>query len=447
MLEVMGWKMLNPKSDFLRSRRYLAYGALMLIMTAVLMIMLLSYERGHALLVGPLTMAVSAAAAMCLSGRWRRLPAVYWVGFALVLWHAFSRVVGGDHYIQMYDSRMNVAGLTTIFGLAFPCAFYLKDERQPAVLGAVLAACTCFFALVNGLGIAAAATGRVVYLPFFGNEFGIMRDGRLWVLGRNPFYTSFFGVCGALLAPYLAARWGSRKWLLPVLALEWLFLTSVRMSASRSGIILCCAGVPAALMLMLAQWWPGLRRRRYGVLCLLAAASAAILCLLAAPHIVSPLRDLRPRRSITADLPSFTGRTEVWAAIFPLFRDHPLRLLTGFLENRLVGPLNKYTVTTTWTHMHNAYLQTLVLGGVPALMLALLLTVGAFASGLKVLRSHPSCALRILVVFQLVFWVQMQIEPYLFIDSSLFNFLFFLTTGYIVEEARALPPLFAKKRS
>ena len=84
-----------------------------------------------------------------------------------------------------------------------------------------------------------------------------------------------------------------------------------------------------------------------------------------------------------------------------------------------------------------------LLGGVPALML----TAGAFASGLKVLRSHPSCALRILVVFQLVFWVQMQIEPYLFIDSSLFNFLFFLTTGYIVEESRALPPLFAKKRS
>ena len=61
---------------------YLAYGALMLIMTAVLMIMLLSYERGHALLVGPLTMAVSAAAAMWLSGRWRRLPAAALRGLA-----------------------------------------------------------------------------------------------------------------------------------------------------------------------------------------------------------------------------------------------------------------------------------------------------------------------------------------------------------------------------
>ncbi|MDD6142063.1 MAG: hypothetical protein PUD16_01015 [bacterium] len=103
--------------DDLRSRRYVLHGGLMLIMTAVLIIMLLSYERGHALLVGPLTMAVSA-------------------------------VAGGDHYIQMYDSRMNVAGLTTIFGLAFPCAFYLKDQQRPVVLSAVLAACVTFFASV-----------------------------------------------------------------------------------------------------------------------------------------------------------------------------------------------------------------------------------------------------------------------------------------------------------
>lgn len=430
-----------------RGKRFHLHAVTLLMLACAQMIVLLTYARGTALLAGYAAVWLAGVTAVQLSHHYRRLPAAYWMGLALAAWYAATRVINGDHYLQATEARYTATALMGIFGLAFPAAACLRDAHKRYVLDALVLAVVLMFALINGVGVLAAVQGRVICLPFFGNEFGIMRDGRLWVLGINPFYTSTFGVCGAFLLLYLAAYHRSRWLALPVAALEIIFLASVRLSGSRTGMILFGLGGFMTAGVVLPRLFPPIRNRLWlRVLCVALAALVVVFALAGAADLVSEDRDLKPRRSFLSVLGTLSDRTIVWEAVIPVFREQPLRLLTGFPEGELQRALNAEVRYGYYNHMHNAFLQTLMLGGLPALLMAIALTIRVMWAGWKILRFGP-CSMKILVVYLALYLIQMMLEPYLFLDASIFNFLFWLVAGYAGELAKDLTPPQNKPRA
>jgi len=438
---------MNEMMNQARGKRFHLHAVTLLMLACAQMIVLLTYERGTALLAGYAAVWLAGVGAVQLSYHYRRLPTVYWLGFALAAWYAFTRVINGDHYLQITEARYTATALMGVFGLAFPAAVCLRDAHKRYVLDAILLAVVLVFALINGIGILAAMQGRVIYLPFFGNEFGIMRDGRLWVLGINPFYTSTFGVCGAFLLLYLASHHHSRWLALPVAALEIIFLASVRLSGSRTGMIVFGLGGFMAAGVVLPRLFPSVRDRLWlRVLCVLLAAIVIVFALAGAADLVSENRDLKPRRSFLSVLGTLSDRTIVWEAVIPVFRKEPLRLLTGFPEGGLQRALNAQVRYGYYNHLHNAFLHTLMLGGLPALLLSLAMLWCVAKAAFRVLCFGP-CSMKILVVYLVLYLIQMMLEPYLFLDASIFNFLFWLVAGYLVELAKDLTPPSTKPRA
>ena len=162
------------------------------------------------------------------------------------------------------------------------------------------------------------------------------------------------------------------------------------------------------------------------------------------------------QRSLLADLTTLTGRTGVYGAVPATFAQHPLALLKGFDELEMMAAVNK-NADMLYNHMHNSFLQTLMLTGVPGLMAALWLTWRIASASVRVLFVRDggiSPAQKLLVLLPAALFVQGMLEHYLFVDSySILNFLFFLFSGYVVRLGRqvswkqAFPMLARRKKA
>ena len=350
---------------------------------------------------------------------------------------------------------------------------------------------TAVIAAVCWLGVIAALRGEVITVPFFDSQFGIMEDGRLYVLTQHPNFTAALSLCGLCMLMYLvASHW--KPWVLipAVVAGAGLFM-ALPLSDSRTGMIafLLIALIAAAIgfqrLPIPAKWRrivegvclvalvviavvvgfqrlpiPVKWRRVIEVVCVVAlVAVVAVAGFGAAVKVVSTTnegeQDLA-QRSLLADLTTLTGRTGVYGAVPATFAQHPLALLKGFDELEMMAAVNK-NVEMQYNHMHNSFLQTLMLTGVPGLMAALWLTWRIASASVRVLFARDggiSPAQKLLVLLPAALFVQGMLEHYLFVDSySILNFLFFLFSGYVVRLGRqvswkqAFPMLARRKKA
>ena len=405
---------------------------------------LMTYERGHALMQSYGAALIFALIGVCLCRRAYRSDRVYALGLVFAAWYALTRVLNGDHYLQYDYNQYRVVCMAATYGLAFPLAAMLGDEgKAPRAgprrrgahsgdRGGVLAGRDC------------RAAGRGHYRPVFGSQFGIMEDGRLYVLSQHPNFTAAFSLCGLCMLIYLVvSRW--KLWvLIPAAAAGAGMFMALPLSDSRTGMIafLLCVVIAAAVgfqrLPIPAKW-----RRIAGIACVVVlVAVVAVAGFGAAVKVVSTTSDgeqVISQRSLLADLATLTGRTDVYAAVPATFAQHPLAMLKGFDELEMMPAVND-NVEMHYNHMHNSFLQTLMLTGVPGLLAALWLTwriVSALVRVLVVRGGGITPAQKLLVLLPAALIVQGMLEHYLFVDSySILNFLFFLFSGYVVRLGR-----------
>lgn len=76
-------------------------------------------------------------------------------------------------------------------------------------------------------------------------------------------------------------------------------------------------------------------------------------------------------RDIIKDAETFTGRTIIWKALIPTFKQEPIRLLYGnYLDKMMLLPNSFTGVDFFWDSMHNNFLEILVFAGIPGFLLA-----------------------------------------------------------------------------
>ena len=174
---------------------------------------LLTYERGHALVQGYGAALAFGLIGICLYRGEYHADRVYGLGLVFAAWYVLTRALNGDHYLQYDYNQYRIVCMAATYGLAFPFAAMLEDEKGRRALDRIAAVLTAVIAAVCWLGVIAALRGEVITVPFFDSQFGIMEDGRLYVLTQHPNFTAALSLCGLCMLMYLvASHWKPCLW-------------------------------------------------------------------------------------------------------------------------------------------------------------------------------------------------------------------------------------------
>ena len=140
---------------------------------------------------------------------------------------------------------------------------------------------------------------------------------------------------------------------------------------------------------------------------------------------------------------TLSERTYIWKSIVPRLRECPSILLRGQSSKQMMVYQNKYINTLEYkTHMHNMYLQTLMLLGLPGLLAVLVWTVLLVRKMLRCFfgrrESVPLRAALYSIPLAAVFVFNL-LEINIFAGLDISGLVFFLLAGLFLAEVRELP--------
>lgn len=147
--------------------------------------------------------------------------------------------------------------------------------------------------------------------------------------------------------------------------------------------------------------------------------------------------ELRDKRDFINDLRTFTMRTQIWDWAFQTIRKDPIILLLGLPEKDIV-PTIRNTVETnrTFSHLHNAFLQMLMLAGIPGVLLFITFLVLWGVRVVKKFFSESSSGFKVLVVLCGTVLVSALIEPLFSSYANYASVLFMFAAGITYAESK-----------
>ena len=107
---------------------------------------LLTYERGHALVQGYGAALAFGLIGICLYRGEYHADRVYGLGLVFAAWYVLTRALNGDHYLQYDYNQYRIVCMAATYGLAFPFAAMLEDEKGRRALDRISAVLTAVIA-------------------------------------------------------------------------------------------------------------------------------------------------------------------------------------------------------------------------------------------------------------------------------------------------------------
>ena len=137
---------------------------------------------------------------------------------------------------------------------------------------------------------------------------------------------------------------------------------------------------------------------------------------------------------LSHDMKTLNGRTSIWKATIQAMQDDPdIRRWGSEYAYMEISYRNSFRVG----HAHNAWLQTWILLGTPALLMSLVYTLAAVVNAVWLMfRKNMELNKKIVALMVMCMLAAGILEPYLFageMTTSFVNFLFFFCTGYLMQ--------------
>lgn len=392
---------------------------------------------------------------------------IFCLGLIFVLWYVVTRILLGDSFLGR--SFVTVVDLCILYGFAFPFARLFGDGEKRRVLDILALVYVVFFAVMAWLSVYFSVTRTGVTMPLSGEYFGLPNGTwRLQILGQNPNYSAVLVTLAFFLTVYLLAGHWKKRWIAPAVLAMLGFYWALALTDSRTSIVAfvaCFAYVAAVLASKI--------RLRSKALKTAVVVAAAVLGLLVSykgiglsidvlskmtvaitqPQIETSQADgqsqeavqaqalgdyqLVAARDIKLDEANMSGRTNVYSSVIPALRQNPKILLLGQLDSNVMAKITEIC-GIEYQHMHNSFLQVLMLMGVPGLLFALWLTIRLALITIKLLFGKSSTADKLLPLIPVALLVMSLVETMVFVPWmsmcwSLVNFLFLMVSGYLME--------------
>ena len=146
--------------------------------------------------------------------------------------------------------------------------------------------------------------------------------------------------------------------------------------------------------------------------------------------VVPVARDMRP------NFGTFSDRTSIWKAGLDAIRNHPRILLMGMTDGQ-AARVPKTALNRDIYHMHNAWMEMLLLGGIPGLLLYVLFCVQLVAQCVKVyFNKKQPFSTRMLAIGPAVLLIHCLMEIYPAFAGTAMDMVFALLAGAFTAMSR-----------
>ncbi len=374
---------------------------------------------------------VTAVLAVYLGQLWKERPfrflSVFWL---LLLFRVLipRRALPSDGSVE--ESLFLALWLFTgCFGLGK----ILTEKQLKRMLLLLAAVWTAGMVLYSAIGVWAAWTDGSVRTIGGTGKWKIVEEGRLkLVFGFNS-SASLLGISAMITMILFSCvkKKAGRLLLVPALLI---ILLPMCLTGSRTAIYTFAIAAGGMTGLLAVQH---IGKKKQGIFCwltgaavLLAVSAAAILILNRTTPLFNHLRENggilatagaeaavpAARPLAERELTGLTGREEIWEAVLLYLKENPLLLLTG---TALIDPMNGPNLIMTRSdivpHAHSTLLQTLLVSGIPGLLLVVAFLILIGIRGLRLIRSVHTAPRWLFLLPVLVFavWAGETVECFI----------------------------------
>lgn len=401
----------------------------------------LSYERGILAVQHYAAPLCFAFMGMMMLGGSVKLQADEKIALLYPLWYMASRILLKELYLD--NSFYPFCSMILVYGMAFPFARLVNDSKTKTGLLVVAVLFGSVYGALSWVGVYAAVSKHTITLPWLGTELAMNNERRL-IMSTHPNVVACIFFSAFVLLMWIALS-DHRRWTKPLYLIAMLGIYfAIALTDSRTVMIQLSAAM-AFLAMFACQKLP-IRGKPVRLVLSIAVAAAVLMGVFlsfdaAAVGLteMSILRSAKAEAEVfvanrAADFRTLTGRTTIYESVFQLLSDHKDVLLRGLKENEYVAVQNQYDIPV---NTHNAWLQTLLMTGIPGLLIALWFTfraiqlawISAFCcqTGVRV-------ADRFLLVAPAVMMINGITESYVFTElKPYYNLIFFMLLGYALE--------------
>lgn len=362
---------------------------------------------------------------------------------AMVIWTFLTCILNGDYYLTY--NRQFMLGVVLAVGVCYPALLVMPQLRRERWLLIISTVLVGLLTLLCWLSFYAVLTRTLIQSPFGGQPLGIdpaIGDGRLYVFGEHPNGMACIFSIGLFLAIYLFFRI-PKLWsrILCVIAMLSLF-SGVAMTLSRTvaGTISAGAGLLTVLCTLRVC---RISRKSLRVLVCISAAIVTIFLTFAAYQLtVDAMAGLSAQaegmetlavRDFTEELGTLNKRDEIWMAGLRKIRERPVTLLIGMLDSQVSRLPGNMLGRNDAFHMHNTYLEILMVTGLIGLGLALWFMVTLALACIRLyFRAGVPFAARVLAIIPFMLMLNGMLEAYPFLGGRLMDMLFFVIAGAVI---------------
>lgn len=354
------------------------------------------------------------------------------------LWFLFCRWLSGDVFM-LSTNMLSMPMLAAVLLLALPFACLMEDGCSRRYLDMICWVTILGYAVLFFLVYIGHFRGEQVVLVKNYLEFGSeIRNGSLFIkmCHSDDYPTDYLAACNFLLALYLAvSNWPHRKLFSAfALLLAGFFSITVVLIPCRTVLVGICGGLLLVLLLFLQRL--KISKKIVWAVFLLCCVGGALFVLLGSDHLYSTVAN--NSRSALGRLKLLSGRSLTWKSGFKILLDEPEALLCGFSMDDVMQKILRYD-DKGLGHMHNGFMEALMLTGVPGFLavtaFSLKLIISCvrvfFARAGEITDAHKMMTVAVAVIFFMNFF-----DSLLFINrtnTDLLCFIFALFAGYIFE--------------
>lgn len=438
------------------------------------------FSPSHAEKMNPVYLwpAILIAVALLIYSRPLMLPKGFKLLAGLFLWLLFSCCINGDPYL-IYNHTFFQYLFTCMIGF-FLVIPMLRGGRYEAGFR-LLAYVYCLLMLLLALlGLFSALTGIPIHTKLSDSTLYV-NSNRLFFFQYHPNEAASAFTIGVMLLLYLALQ--SRKILMKVLLLLCALILSVviALTGSRTSMVItavcmgaCAFWIVYSLLARRPGWlrWPaGLAT--FCVIALLAyqaivmsigmvasltlkieaainpvaaseAADSAVIENGAPRAAQTEVVHMYQARQQFQDIGTLNMRLEIWQSGIDYLKEHPKALVFGVPDN-IVSRIPT-SVGRKESHMHNAYLEMLVMGGIPGLLMYLgFLAVVFRACWRLAFRKGSPLSYRFLAVIPPLIALNGLTEIYPLFSGNVMDMISFAISGAVIALSEkpdaAEPPL------
>jgi hypothetical protein len=399
---------------------------------------------------------------------------------AFTFWFLVCRIINGDWYLQESYAMVYQTLLSCCVLFLVP---FLKNETQRDKLFKAFALVySIAFSAIAWVAIIAALTGNNWVNPTdSGSILGInevySNPYRLNILGIHPNISAILFYTSLALLFYLFFR-SKRVWSKVVygLAAVGLYL-AICMSGSISAIIVTGAIISLVVFALVFQSQKIIRLRV--PIAVLAMLTTCILVVTTYPLVIRRTSDIydkvhqetadfeqpkiatvfaqenqlqeadgsnttsesfvEERLEVDSMTSNMQSRFVIYSSAFLSIADRPITLLIGELWQDAMDRSAKVINFPYQNHVHNSFLQTLVVGGGVSFVLMVLFTVLLAIYSIRLFFNKGTpLYLKMLVLAPVGLLCHSMTEAILFVDSRIPNMLFFLVAGMIIAYGKEI---------